>query len=125
MNGAELIYKERNRQLREEGWTPEHDAGHADGELSRAAECYVVAAQTAMIRDDAARYHTVHKGGPGGRWPWSQDWWKPSNDPIRNLIKAGALIAAEIDRLQRASATKQEAKESEFGYLIGKSKHGR
>jgi hypothetical protein len=34
-------------------------------------------------------------------WPWDQDWWKPSPDPIRNLVKAGALIAAEIDRLQR------------------------
>ena len=29
--------------------------------------------------------------------------WTP--DLIRNLIKAGALIAAEIDRLQRAAQT--------------------
>jgi hypothetical protein len=38
-------------------------------------------------------------------WPpsWSYNWWKPSDDPIRNLVKAGALIAAEIDRLQRRS----------------------
>ena len=35
-------------------------------------------------------------------WPWDMKWWKPSDeDPIRNLVKAGALIAAEIDRLQR------------------------
>jgi hypothetical protein len=34
-------------------------------------------------------------------WPWDYDWWKPSDDPIRNLTKAGALIAAEIDRLNR------------------------
>jgi hypothetical protein len=38
-------------------------------------------------------------------WPWEQpDWWKPSDNPIRNLEKAGALIAAEIDRLIRKGA---------------------
>jgi hypothetical protein len=36
------------------------------------------------------------------RWPWSQDWWKPTN-PRRDLVKAGALIAAEIERLDRAT----------------------
>lgn len=34
-------------------------------------------------------------------WPWDKEWWKPSKDQVRNLVKAGALIAAEIDRLQR------------------------
>lgn len=34
-------------------------------------------------------------------WPWATDWWKPSDDPITNLVRAGALIAAEIDRLLR------------------------
>jgi hypothetical protein len=34
-------------------------------------------------------------------WPWDAEWWKPSPDSVRNLVKAGALIAAEIDRLQR------------------------
>jgi len=34
-------------------------------------------------------------------WPFSSEWWKPAQDPIRNLVKAGALIAAEIDHLQR------------------------
>jgi hypothetical protein len=36
-------------------------------------------------------------------WPWDEKWWKPSTNPIRNLVKAGALIAAEIDRLQRVT----------------------
>jgi hypothetical protein len=40
-------------------------------------------------------------------WPWDQEWWKPSDDPIRNLAKAGALIAAEIDRLQRKAEADQ------------------
>jgi hypothetical protein len=42
-------------------------------------------------------------------WPWDASWWKPSNDPVRNLVKAGALIAAEIDRLQRAAASTDES----------------
>ena len=38
---------------------------------------------------------------PPAHWPWL-DGWKPTpDDRIRELAKAGALIAAEIDRLQR------------------------
>ena len=80
-SGIELIAKERQRQIEAEGWTPEHDDQHVHGELADAAACYV-------------------DGNPVG-WPWDEKWWKPSSDPIRNLAKAGALIAAEIDRLQR------------------------
>lgn len=39
-------------------------------------------------------------------WPWERKWWKPSQDQVRNLVKAAALIAAEIDRLQRLKKTK-------------------
>jgi hypothetical protein len=37
-------------------------------------------------------------------WPksWAEDWWKPmADDRVWQLTKAGALIAAEIDRLLR------------------------
>jgi len=35
-------------------------------------------------------------------WPWEDRFWKPTpNDRVRELVKAGALIAAEIDRVQR------------------------
>jgi hypothetical protein len=38
-------------------------------------------------------------------WPWEASWWKPSQtDRIKELAKAGALIAAEIDRLKNASS---------------------
>lgn len=96
--GVRRIYDERNRQTFVEGWTPEHDDEHTDGELSRAASCY------------AEHAHSQVCGGTTGDadadrpdvWPWAPGWWKPSDDPIRNLEKAGALIAAEIDRLVRA-----------------------
>lgn len=33
-------------------------------------------------------------------WPWDEMLWKPTpDDRIRELAKAGALIATEIDRL--------------------------
>ena len=35
-------------------------------------------------------------------WPWRPSWWKPTpDDRVRELVKTGALIAAEIDRLRR------------------------
>ena len=94
MTGIEIIAEERKRQIEKEGWTPEHDDQHKEWELSCAAQHYIDAA--------AAKFFGMldWKRLPFG-WPWSVDWWKPSEDPIRNLAKAGALIAAEIDRLQR------------------------
>lgn len=91
MDGAELIATERERQVSEEGWTPEHDDAHDCDELRQAARCYLVEA---------------HEGASSpmpSRWPWQARFWKPSDDPVHNLAKAGALIAAEIDRLNRAS----------------------
>lgn len=86
MNGAELIAAERQRQIDVEGWTPEHDAEHDSHEMAAAAVAYAL---------------TIHSM-PVAKWwwPWDDEWWKPSDDPIRNLVKAGALLAAEIDRLQ-------------------------
>jgi hypothetical protein len=91
MAGIELIAAERERQISQEGWTPEHDDEHINGELRDAAIAY------AQVCDDRAG-ECAEDWFP---WQWSREWWKPSDDPIRNLAKAGALIAAEIDRLHR------------------------
>lgn len=91
--GAERIAAERQRQLDEEGWTPEHDDAWDSGELIEAAGCYA--------RGASPRYVHFRNGRVPGDWPWDDEWFKHSDDPIRNLEKAGALIAAEIDRLQR------------------------
>lgn len=92
--GVALIAAERERQKSVEGWTLQHDDDHDNGEMRFAAECYMKAC------DYGAKTSTLPMFG---RWPWAKAWWKPSDDPIRNLVKAGALIAAEIDRLQRAA----------------------
>jgi hypothetical protein len=99
-SGVELIAAERQRQIDEEGWTPEHDNGHYTGDLGRAAACYAMPpASRDLIGED------TENRWPPDWWPWGEEWWKPSpNDRIRELVKAAALIVAEIDRLQRATA---------------------
>lgn len=91
MTGMELIAAERRRQVTMEDWTPAHDDTHRNGEMARAAACY-------------ALQHT-RVSGRAIRWPWARSWWKPKN-PIRDLVRAGALIAAEIDRLQRLATSR-------------------
>lgn len=95
MTGIELIAIERDRQVTAEGWTPMHDDNHGMGELALAAKTYILLAQDIIC----GRARAVYPG-----WPWEYSWWKPSPDPVRNLVKAGALIAAEIDRIQRKEA---------------------
>lgn len=86
-----LIAAERRRQISVEGWTPEHDDEHDDGSLAQAAVCYASARRTTTGKSQLF-------------WPWNNAWWKPTpNDRVRELVKAGALIVAEIERMQRAS----------------------
>lgn len=96
--GIELIAEERQRQINVEGWTPEHDPLHDNGQLSAAAASYALAPfMKFSIRNG-------HQAPAKPLWPnnWEVKWWKPTpNDRIRELQKAGALIAAEIDRLNR------------------------
>jgi hypothetical protein len=109
--GAERIAAERRRQIEQEGWTAGHDDEHDEGELALVAALY--ATPIPLYR------RTVKRLGSGtfcDPWPptWDEHWDKrpredgvllePSpSERIRMLEKAGALIAAEIDRLLRAS----------------------
>lgn len=86
------VLEERLRQKTEEGWTPEHDDEHELGEMALAASCYA--------EQSCCSYERVDPG-VAARWPWSYDWWKPKN-PRRDLVRAAALILAEIERLDRA-----------------------
>lgn len=101
MTGIELIAAERQRQIQVEGFTPEHDDKHTNGEMTSAASTYahLVCDQIYPEQYRVFERQAIMRRDEG--WPWDYEWWKPSKDPIRNLEKAGALIAAEIDRLQR------------------------
>jgi hypothetical protein len=93
MTGIERIAAERKRQIEEEGWTAEHDDQWNYDELAMAALCYVIPG-----KDNHGKDNLFIKD----RWPLNDGFWKPTPDNrIRELEKAGALIAAEIDRLLR------------------------
>lgn len=89
------VLAERQRQITAEGWTPEHDDEYQHCEMAVAAACYIMA-------DDDPRADVPEL------WPWPSEWWKPT-DVRRDLVKAGALILAEIERLDRAAGIKWEA----------------
>lgn len=93
IDGALVIAQERARQKAIEGWDAEHDREHERGELVWAARSY------AAVYDWPAEMARERITAENVGWPWEMEWWKPTDDPIRNLAKAGALIAAEIDRL--------------------------
>jgi hypothetical protein len=92
------ILIERIRQLSEEGFDAAHDDSHKAGELSCAAVAYAMWAANALEPEP-----NVDMGNPPAWWPWDLSWWKPK-DPRRDLVRAAALILAELERLDRASA---------------------
>jgi len=113
--GVERIADERERQVSKEGWGPSHDDEHDDESLAFAAVCYA-----APVRVYVKEGYTSYPDGMKvvtfrEAWPqsWDSDWFKVKKgkngrrvkqsrkDRVRQLEKAGALIAAEIDRLLR------------------------
>jgi hypothetical protein len=106
VTGVELIAAERQRQMEAEGWTPEHDDVHDLGEMAAAAVSYAMHPfSDARIAGAERDFRNTAGMAPPAEWPWDAEWWKPTpKDRVRELTKAGALLAAEIDRLQRASS---------------------
>lgn len=96
------VIAERQRQVSAEGWTPDHDDTHHNNEMAFAAACYAFHAAAASwdLEDDGIDYdsHPVPKN-----WPWEPEWWKPKSARA-DLVRAGALILAEIERLDRAAS---------------------
>jgi hypothetical protein len=93
--GTEQILAERQRQITKEGWSADHDDRHDKQELKRAAESYRLSAQRWLEGFKSIR--------PPDGWPWAKKWWKPKN-ALRDLIRAGALYLAEMDREKRHGA---------------------
>lgn len=90
------IEAERRRQIDVEGFSPEQDDGYLSGQLAAAAASYAI---HASLRASSSLGGN-HLAPP--IWPWSVAWWKPKK-PRADLVRAGALIVAEIERLDRAA----------------------
>lgn len=102
----EEIARERQRQMVSEGWTTKHDDSHTQGEMAMAAACY------AAPVDIQAQWQLPSAGNSlddsqvfaptewRDAWPWSEEWRKPKTRR-HDLIRAAALIVAEIERLDR------------------------
>lgn len=99
----EEIAAERARQKETEGWTADHDDAHTSGELALAAASYALES----VHANSFRYvdDNPELGSPvvPRTWPWSLLWWKPKS-ARRDLVRAAALIVAEIERLDRKKA---------------------
>jgi hypothetical protein len=95
-SAIELIAEERHRQIDTKGFSAAHDDEHDFGQIAAAAGCYALAGWSNTTSQEL--------------WPWEepnpwkdQDRWNITPaERINELVKAGALIAAEIDRLQRS-----------------------
>jgi len=106
--GIELIADERHRQVNEEGWTPEHDDAHTDASMAMVAALYAapVNLYERTKNWEGVEIHT-------DPWPWKTivddmvpiklNAWdnRRIHDEKRRLVIAGALIAAELDRINR------------------------
>ena len=88
---ARDVLAERKRHKDVEGFAAEHDDGHPDGDLAIAAACYAANAGGVPWSGETPSF-----------WPWDNDWWKPTT-PRRDLVKAGSLILAEIERIDRSA----------------------
>lgn len=102
------VMNERDRQVNEEGWTAAHDDQHDDYSLARAAGAYTACAAVRTIDRTILDAHGLAgaTGALKSLWPtnWSMQWFKPTSRR-RDLIKATALLIAEIERLDRLEAT--------------------
>lgn len=83
--GVELIAEERARQVSEEGFDANHDAGYKGDELEEYAKFLL-----------SGNPHYFPTG-------WDQKWMEKrfKRSHKENLIKAGALIAAQLDILNK------------------------
>lgn len=101
MKAIELIKAERERQINELGYNNRHDDAESVGALSTAGAIYALPWNVRTVL------------GAEKFWPWDKSFYKPANGGqvdgrIRELVKAGALIAAEIDRLERSKVANQQ-----------------
>lgn len=104
--GVELIADERERQINELGYTAAHDAAHDEEDLAFAAACYAAPVPIYLMRIEEGEDPDRSAGSVKWVEPWPLEWEREHRTypvskeaRLRQLTKAGALIAAEMDKL--------------------------
>jgi hypothetical protein len=107
---ARDVLAERDRQINQEHYSTEHDDEYTQNELLRAATCY---SSHALARGWVHRSNldpnTYQSEEAPDLWPWDLDFWKPKS-PRHDLVRAAALLIAEIERIDRAQEQSHECK---------------
>lgn len=91
-SAARDVIAERQRQVSAEGFSLHHDDRYVNGELAEAASTYATL---------AGKPRSMSTG-----WPRVIGEFKPSSDRRRDLVKAAALLLAEIERIDRIGLIK-------------------
>lgn len=100
---AKDVLAERAAHATREGWTPKHDDQHDSGEMARAAGVYAIGASGEGWAFNDFKYGDDGEPLFPAYWPWDARWFKPKGDR-EDLVRAGALILAEIERIDRAAS---------------------
>lgn len=110
MSVTDEIAAERKRQVEVEGWSAHHDDKHSQGEMALAAAWYAMNSVHYPWSDSIPVDDPRHEANGlfsneirASHWPWDMKWWKPK-DQRRDLIRAAALIVAEIERIDRETS---------------------
>ncbi|MBU0643673.1 MAG: hypothetical protein KJ731_21165 [Alphaproteobacteria bacterium] len=92
---------ERKRQIEVEGFSEGRDDKYVDGELASAALCYVMSAAHALTPQNSDKIEELPEW-----WPvsWDEAFFKPTT-ARRDMIKAIALLLAQIESLDRLAET--------------------
>lgn len=91
------VLAERERQ-KAKGFTTTRDDFYEAGMLNQAAATYI---DFAYDYQHLSPQGLITSGVPNS-WPFDNEYYKPSKDPRRNLVKGVALGLAEIERLDRS-----------------------
>lgn len=99
------VFLERKRQIDQEHYSHEHDDEYDQNELIRAASSYLshVIGRGWVFKETCPE--TYQDEEAPDLWPWDLDFWKPKN-PRRDLVRAAALIIAEIEKIDRSTGAK-------------------
>lgn len=102
------VVSERIRQQTDEGWSREHDDHHADGELVKAAVCYLRCGEGNPVTQPRVPHN----------WPLEVSAFKPK-DRRANLVRAAALVVAEIERFDREAALEVAGDDEKLVAILG------